>query len=240
MKSDMSLSSRELALQLNERFAGKKAEDVLAWFLKEYKGHIALASSLGLEDQVLTAMISEIDREARIFTLDTGRLFPETYSLIERTNLTYGIKIQLFFPDYKEVEKMVSTDGVNLFYNSIEKRRLCCHVRKLEPLKRAFAGLNVWICGLRHEQSVTRTDNLMVEWDENNQILKLNPLIAWTEQQVWEYIRKNGVPYNKLHDQGFPSIGCQPCTRAIKPGEDIRAGRWWWEDPLHKECGLHK
>lgn len=240
MKSDMSLSSRELALQLNERFAGKKAEDVLAWFLKEYKGHIALASSLGLEDQVLTAMISEIDREARIFTLDTGRLFPETYSLIERTNLTYGIKIQLFFPDYKEVEKMVSTDGVNLFYNSIEKRRLCCHVRKLEPLKRAFAGLNVWICGLRHEQSVTRTDNLMVEWDENNQILKLNPLIDWTEQQVWEYIRKNGVPYNKLHDQGFPSIGCQPCTRAIKPGEDIRAGRWWWEDPLHKECGLHK
>lgn len=240
MKSDMSLSSRELALQLNERFAGKKAEDVLAWFLKEYKGHIALASSLGLEDQVLTAMISEIDREARIFTLDTGRLFPETYSLIERTNLTYGIKIQLFFPDYKEVEKMVSTDGVNLFYNSIEKRRLCCHVRKLEPLKRAFAGLNVWICGLRHEQSVTRTDNLMVEWDENNQILKLNPLIDWTEQQVWEYIRRNGVPYNKLHDQGFPSIGCQPCTRAIKPGEDIRAGRWWWEDPLHKECGLHK
>lgn len=240
MKSDIFLASRELAIQLNGRFAGRKAEDVLAWFLKEYKGHIALASSLGLEDQVLTAMMSEIDPEARIFTLDTGRLFPETYSLIERTNLTYGIKIQLFFPDYKEVEKMVSTDGVNLFYNSIEKRRLCCHVRKLEPLKRAFAGLNVWICGLRHEQSVTRTDNSMVEWDENNQILKLNPLIDWTEQQVWEYIRKNGVPYNKLHDQGFPSIGCQPCTRAVKPGEDIRAGRWWWEDPLHKECGLHK
>lgn len=231
---------KELADQLNERFAGKQPEEVLEWFLREYKGHIALASSLGIEDQVLTAMICGVDAETCIFTLDTGRLFPETYSLIERTNMTYGIKIRLFFPDYHEVEKMVSEGGVNLFYESIEKRRMCCHVRKLEPLKRAFAGLKVWICGLRHEQSVTRTTNRMVEWDETNGLLKLNPLIDWTEEQTWAYIREQGVPYNKLHDQGFPSIGCQPCTRAVKPGEDVRAGRWWWEDPEHKECGLHK
>lgn len=231
---------KALADQLNERFAGKQPEEVLAYFLKEYQGHIALASSLGIEDQVLTDMICKIAPETRIFTLDTGRLFPETYSLIERTNMTYGIKIQLFFPDYHELEKMVGDHGVNLFYESIEKRRLCCHIRKLEPLKRAFSGLKVWICGLRHEQSVTRTDNQLVEWDKQNDLLKLNPLIDWSEEQVWKYIRERGVPYNKLHDQGFPSIGCQPCTRAIQPGEDVRAGRWWWEDPEHKECGLHK
>lgn len=229
-----------LAGALNSRFEGHGAEAVLEYFLREYKGEIALSSSLSIEDQVLTDMICKIDRTTRIFTLDTGRLFPETYSLIERTNMTYGIKVQLFFPDYREVEKMVGEHGVNLFYESIEKRRMCCHIRKLEPLKRAFVGLKVWICGLRHEQSVTRTDNHLVEWDANNGLLKVNPLIDWTEEQTWEYIKQHGVPYNKLHDQGFPSIGCQPCTRAVKPGEDIRAGRWWWEDPAHKECGLHK
>lgn len=231
---------KSLVDQLNKKFTGKQPDEVLAYFLKEYQGHIALASSLGIEDQVLTDMICRIARDTRIFTLDTGRLFPETYSLIERTNMTYGIKIQVFFPDYHELEKMVNEHGVNLFYDSIGKRRQCCHVRKLEPLKRAFSGLKVWICGLRHGQSVTRTDNQMVEWDEHNGLLKLNPLIDWTEEQVWKYIREQGVPYNKLHDEGFPSIGCQPCTRAIQSGEDIRAGRWWWEDPEHKECGLHK
>lgn len=231
---------KDLVDQLNKDFTGKQPDEVLAYFLKEFQGHIALASSLGIEDQVLTDMICRIAQDTRIFTLDTGRLFPETYSLIERTNMTYGIKIQLFFPDYLELEKMVNEHGVNLFYESIEKRRQCCHVRKLEPLKRAFSGLKVWICGLRHEQSVTRTDNQLVEWDEHNGLLKLNPLIDWTEEQVWKYIREQGVPYNKLHDEGFPSIGCQPCTRAIQSGEDIRAGRWWWEDPEHKECGLHK
>lgn len=231
---------KEIADRLNERFAGRKPEEVLEYFLGTYRGHIALASSLSIEDQVLTDMICRMMPETRIFTLDTGRLFPETYSLIERTNMTYGIRIQLFFPDYRQVEEMVARHGVNLFYESIEKRRLCCHIRKLEPLKRAFAGLKVWICGLRHGQSVTRTDVRLVEWDENNQLLKLNPLIAWTEEEVWAYIRKHGVPYNKLHDQGFPSIGCQPCTRAVAPGGDIRSGRWWWEDPDHKECGLHR
>lgn len=230
---------KEWADRLNERFSGQEPQEVLAYFLKEYKGHITLASSLGIEDQVLTAMVCSIDRQTPVFTLDTGRMFPETYSLIERTNLIYGIRIQLYFPDFHAVEEMVKEHGVNLFYESVEKRRLCCHVRKLEPLKRAFAGMKVWICGLRHEQSVTRNANRMVEWDEQNDMLKVNPLIDWTEEQTWAYIRKHGVPYNKLHDQGFPSIGCQPCTRAVQTGEDIRAGRWWWESPEHKECGLH-
>lgn len=230
---------KEIAEQLNKRFSGKTPEEILKYFLEEYRGHIGLASSLGIEDQVLTAMMCKIDSSALIFTLDTGRLFPETYSLIERTNMTYGIKVRLFFPDFREVEKMVSEHGVNLFYESEGNRRMCCHVRKLEPLERAFAGLKVWICGLRREQSVTRTGNQVVEWDEANRMLKVNPLIDWTEEQAWEYIKKQGVPYNALHDKGFPSIGCQPCTRAVKPGEDIRAGRWWWESPDHKECGLH-
>ncbi len=179
---------KDIVNKLNERFIGKEPEEVLSYFLEAYRGHIALASSLSIEDQVLTAMICRIRPETRIFTLDTGRLFPETYSLIERTNMTYGIKIQLFFPDYKQVEKMVAEHGVNLFYENVEKRRLCCHIRKLEPLKRAFDGLKVWICGLRHEQSVTRTDIRMVEWDEPHRLLKLNPLINWTEKQVWDYI----------------------------------------------------
>ena len=238
MEKDI-LEMKEWADRLDERFSGQEPQEVLAYFLKEYKGHITLASSLGIEDQVLTVIVCSIDRQTPVFTLDTGRMFPETYSLIERTNLIYGIRIQLYFPDFHAVEEMVKEHGVNLFYESVEKRRLCCHVRKLEPLKRAFAGMKVWICGLRHEQSVTRNANRMVEWDEQNDMLKVNPLIDWTEEQTWAYIRKHGVPYNKLHDQGFPSIGCQPCTRAVQTGEDIRAGRWWWESPEHKECGLH-
>lgn len=225
--------------QLNSQFEGKSPEEVLRYFLAEYKGKIALSSSLGLEDQVLTDLVVKIDPEARIFTLDTGRLFPETYSLIDKTNMKYNIKLEVFFPDFREVEKMVKSEGVNLFYAGIEQRKTCCRVRKLEPLKRAFEGLEVWICGLRREQSITRQDVRLVEWDEANGLIKLNPLIEFSEQQVWDYIKANTVPYNKLHDKGFPSIGCQPCTRAIQPGEDIRAGRWWWENPEHKECGLH-
>lgn len=225
---------------LNSKFKNAKPEDVLKFFLTEYKGKIALSSSLSIEDQVLTDLIVKIDKSARIFTLDTGRLFPETYSLIDKTNIRYGIQLEVKFPDYQEVEKMVKSEGINLFYAGIEQRKLCCKVRKLDPLKRAFEGLEVWICGLRREQSVTRQDVQLVEWDEANGLLKLNPLIDFTEKQVWDYIKTNSVPYNKLHDKGFPSIGCQPCTRAVEAGEDIRAGRWWWENPEHKECGLHK
>ena len=192
------------------------------------------------KDQVLTEMVSKIDKNCRIFTLDTGRLFPETYNLINDTNKKYNLAIEVFFPDNQKVEKMVKEKGINLFYESIENRKECCAVRKLEPLKRAFNGLDVWICGLRKDQSVTRFYSKMVEWDEVNNLIKINPLINWTEQQVWNYIEKNNIPYNPLHKKGFPSIGCQPCTRAIEKGEDVRAGRWWWELPDQKECGLHK
>jgi phosphoadenosine phosphosulfate reductase len=226
--------------QLNQQFDGKSPEDVLQYFLTEYKGKIALSSSLSIEDQLLTDLIVKIDASTRIFTLDTGRLFPETYSLIDKTNMKYNIQLEVLFPKHEDVQKMVKEEGINLFYAGIDSRKRCCNVRKMEPLRRAFQGLDVWICGLRREQSVTRKDIQVVEWDEANQLIKLNPLINFTEAQVWDYIKAHKVPYNKLHDQGFPSIGCQPCTRAVQPGEDIRAGRWWWEDPEHKECGLHR
>jgi phosphoadenosine phosphosulfate reductase len=184
-------------------------------------------------------MLQASDRNTKVFTLDTGRLFPETYELIEKTNRKYGIKIEVYFPDYRRVEEMVRTKGINLFYESVENRKLCCHIRKIEPLKRAFENLEVWICGLRKDQSVTRFFTQAVEWDETNGLIKINPLINWTEKMVWDYIRQHEVPYNTLHDKGFPSIGCQPCTRAVNKGEDIRSGRWWWEMPEQKECGLH-
>ena len=226
--------------ELNARFAAAQPEEVLAWFAAEYGGRMALASSLGLEDQVLTDMLCRTVGHPRIFTLDTGRLFPETYSLIDRTNMHYGIKIDVYFPRHEAVEQLVSECGMNCFYESIELRKRCCGVRKLEPLARAFEGLDVWVCGLRREQSVTREGMRLIEWDEAHGLIKLNPLIGWHESDVKEYVRRHDVPYNKLHDCGFPSIGCQPCTRAVKEGEDIRAGRWWWESPDHRECGLHK
>lgn len=229
--------------KLNERLQGKSAEEIIAYFIENYSGKIGLASSLSIEDQVLTDMVQGVDprnERCKVFTLDTGRLFAETYSLIEKTNMHYNMKVEVMFPDHRLVEEMVARDGVNLFYVSVEKRRECCHIRKIEPLKRAFEGLEVWICGLRHEQSVTRADMQVVEWDKGNGMIKINPLIDWSEQQTWDYIKSRGVPYNVLHDRGFPSIGCQPCTRVVKDGEDIRAGRWWWENPEQRECGLHK
>jgi phosphoadenosine phosphosulfate reductase len=225
---------------LNAQFEGKSAQEIVNYFVKEFKGRIALSSSLSIEDQVLTHMVVQADPTTRIFTLDTGRLFPETYNLIDRTNEVFGINIEVFFPNYEAVQKMVKEEGINLFYNSIESRHRCCQVRKLEPLARAFQGTDAWICGLRREQSVTRKDMQTVEWDSMHDKVKINPLIAWSEEDVWNYIREHHIPYNKLHKKGFPSIGCQPCTRAIEPGEDIRAGRWWWENPEHRECGLHQ
>ena len=231
---------KEQIKALNLKYTRATAEELLSGFLTEFKGKIALSSSLGIEDQVLTHIVCNIDKSTKIFTLDTGRLFPETYDLIHRTNHKYGIKMSVYFPDATAVEEMVNTKGTNLFFESVENRKLCCNIRKIQPLKRAFAGLDVWICGLRREQSVTRQDTQRIEWDEPNGIIKLNPLIDWTEEEVKEYIKTHGVPYNPLHDKGYPSIGCQPCTRAIFAGEDIRAGRWWWENPETKECGLHK
>ncbi|KAA6352645.1 Thioredoxin-dependent 5'-adenylylsulfate reductase [termite gut metagenome] len=226
--------------QLNRQFSGNLPEELLTFFLNEYKDRIALASSLGLEDQVLTDMIVKIDRSATIFTIDTGRLFPETYTLIDKTNLKYNIKLDVYSPKHEPVEVYVKQNGINGFYESIDKRKQCCRARKIEPLLRALSTLDVWICGLRQEQSVTRTGVQAVEWDEANNLIKINPLVHWSEQDVWRYIKDNHVPYNVLHNENFPSIGCQPCTRAVAEGEDIRSGRWWWENSEHKECGLHK
>ena len=234
------MNRKDQAEEINQLLQGKPAEEVITWFLKDFNGKVALSTSLGAEDQALTYMISQVDKTADVFTLDTGRLFPETYDLIDLTSKKYGISIRVMFPDAARVEAMVNEKGINLFYDSIENRKLCCHIRKIEPLKRAFSGLDAWICGLRREQSVTRKDMQLVEWDENNGLIKVNPLIDWTEEQLWSYLKLNFIPYNKLHDAGFPSIGCQPCTRAVMPGEDVRAGRWWWENPETKECGLHK
>jgi phosphoadenosine phosphosulfate reductase len=225
--------------ELNRQCQGRPAEEILGLAIREFNGKIALASSLGAEDQALTHMIVNSGHQVRIFTLDTGRMFPESYELLQRTNSHYGISIEVFFPDNSKVEQMVNERGINLFYNSVENRKLCCGIRKVEPLGRAFAGLEAWICGLRREQSVTRFGIEPVEWDQGNSLVKINPLADWSEKQLWDYIKSNNIPYNVLHDRGFPSIGCQPCTRAVKPGEDVRSGRWWWEEPEKKECGLH-
>lgn len=212
----------------------------IRWALGTFGRRAALSSSLSLEDQTVTQLMVAADKEdTRVFTLDTGRQFPETYELIDRTEMTYGIRIEVFFPDFQKVQEMVREHGINLFYDSIELRHLCCGIRKIEPLERALDGVEVWITGLRRSQSVTRAHMQMVEYDADDDVLKLNPLLLWSEQDVKDYVRANAIPYNKLHDQGFPSIGCQPCTRAVRPGEDVRAGRWWWEDPDKRECGLH-
>ncbi|AGR78347.1 phosphoadenosine phosphosulfate reductase [Aliarcobacter butzleri 7h1h] len=233
------MSKKEDLKNINKELENKTTIDVIAYFLDNFK-NVALSSSLAAEDQVLTDILLKKDKNTSIFTLDTGRLHPETYDVMDATNLKYGIKIDVFFPDNENVQKLYKTQGVNGHYESIENRKNCCNIRKIEPLKRALKDVEVWVTGLRASQSVTRTDMPLVEWDENFNVIKVNPLINWSQEDVWDYIKTNKVPYNKLHDQGFPSIGCAPCTRAIKDGEDIRAGRWWWENPEHKECGLHK
>ena len=233
------MSNKELIQNINKELENKSTQEVIEYFLTKFK-NVALSSSLAAEDQVLTDIILKQDKNATIFTLDTGRLHPETYDVMDATNLKYGVKIDVFFPKNEKVQELYQTQGVNGHYESIDNRKNCCNIRKIEPLKRALKDVEVWITGLRAAQSVTRIDMPLVEWDENFKVIKVNPLINWAEKDVWDYIKTNRVPYNKLHDKGFPSIGCAPCTRAIKDGEDIRAGRWWWENPEHKECGLHK
>ncbi len=231
---------KETAIQLNIRLREEKPEDILAFLYNSYPGKVTFSSSMGAEDQVITHMLAGIDKNPSIFTLDTGRLFYETYDLIEKTNKRYGIRVRIMFPDREKVEQMVNTKGVNLFYHSVENRKLCCHIRKIEPLRRALKGNKIWITGLRREQSPTRKDISLAQWDDANGIIKVNPLLEWTEDQVWDYINTHNVPYNPLHDKGYPSLGCKPCTRAVMPGENIRDGRWWWERPETKECGLHQ
>ena len=234
------MANQQSLLEKAEDLQKADAGEILEWALKIFKDKVALASSFGAEDVVLVDMLAKINPKARVFTLDTGRLPQETYDVFAKIRDKYGIEIETYFPATAEVEDMIAKHGPNGFYESIELRKLCCQIRKMNPLKRAFSGLDAWICGLRREQSPTRTEVRKVEIDESqNPVVKINPLADWSEEEVWSYIKENDIPYNSLHDQGFPSIGCLPCTRAVKPGEDIRAGRWWWEDPDRKECGLH-
>ncbi|MEN8225851.1 MAG: phosphoadenylyl-sulfate reductase [Bacteroidota bacterium] len=231
---------RQQITELNKRFSDATPEEILSFLSDRYGDKLGFATSLGAEDQVLTHMLAGIDKSLRIFTLDTGRLFPETLDLIDSTNKRYGINIEVYFPEAADVESMVNKKGINLFYESMANRKECCHIRKILPMRRALNNVEVWISGLRAEQSVTRKDLELAQWDDNFNLIKLSPLRAWDEEYLWSFIRLNKVPYNSLHDKGFPSIGCQPCTRAIEPGDDIRAGRWWWENPEMKECGLHQ
>lgn len=231
---------KERFAEVQESLNNETAENIMRWALETYGSRVAIASSFGAEDVVLIDMAASINPDVKIFTLDTGRLPYETYDLMDAIKEKYNVKIEVCFPDKGRIQEMVETHGFNLFYKSIELRQLCCRVRKVEPLKEKLKDFDAWICGLRREQAVTRTEVKKIEIDAfSGNLVKLNPLADWQEIDLWDYIKTHDVPYNKLHDKEYPSIGCAPCTRAVKPCEDIRAGRWWWEDPEKKECGLH-
>lgn len=225
---------------LNTEYYEKKPEEILRYIVEKLgAANIALASSMSIEDQVLTHMLLKINPKARIFFIDTGRHFQKTYDLMEETMQRYKFNYEVYAPEGSDLETAVAKYGPNFFYESVELRKKCCEIRKVKPLKRVLSTVDAWVCGLRREQSPTRQDMEFFEWDKGHSIYKINPIVCWTEEDTWNYIKKNNVPYSSLYNKGFRSIGCEPCTRAVKPGEDIRSGRWWWEDPDKKECGLH-
>ncbi|MGG9972341.1 phosphoadenylyl-sulfate reductase [Ferruginibacter sp. SUN002] len=226
--------------ELVHQLGGLKINEFLELLTKKYPGQVTFSSSFSYEDQAITHEILSNNLPIKIFTLDTGRMFAETYSVWSSTNAKYGTNIKAYYPNAEALQKFIEEKGPNSFYESVENRKGCCGIRKVEPLKRALAGNAIWITGLRAEHSADRHDLPMIEWDESNQIIKYHPILHWTTEQTKQYINDNSVPYNPLHDKGFVSIGCAPCTRAVKPGEDFRAGRWWWEDADKKECGLHE
>ena len=211
----------------------------LKYLAKKYKDKVVFSTSFGWEDQVVTHLIFANNIPIKVFTLETGRLFPETYYVWNRTLEMYQQPIHAYFPQSDLLQNMVAAKGPNSFYESVANRKECCYIRKIEPLKRALAGNEIWITGIRADQSVNREGMEDVEWDEGNQLFKFHPIFDWTLEDVKQYVKDNNIVYNSLHDKGFPSIGCAPCTRAVKESEDFRAGRWWWEDQSKKECGLH-
>jgi phosphoadenosine phosphosulfate reductase len=219
----------------------QKVEQVVAVLAEAVRDFapVVFANSLGAEDMVLTDLIARHGLDISLFSLDTGRLPQETYDLMQALDERYGVPLKVYFPDSGAVEQYVAQNGVNGFYDSVEARKACCFVRKVEPLRRALQGKGAWITGMRRDQAVTRGTLEVSAYDADQGLHKFNPLLEWSNKDVWAYIRQNDVPYNKLHDQFYPSLGCAPCTRSITMGEDIRAGRWWWEDPRNKECGLH-
>ena len=236
----LAVSREEVARVANEA-EDWTPEEVLRWALDRFHPRIAFASSFGVEDVAVIHMLAEVRKEARVFTLDTGRLPAETYDVMERIRERYQTNLEVHFPEREAVEDLQREKGFFSFRQGVAERKECCGIRKVEPLNRALGTLDAWITGLRREQAVTRTALPIVEIDESHGgIVKVNPIATWTETKTWSFVRSNGIPYNRLHDQGYPSLGCAPCTRAIKPGEDVRAGRWWWENPETKECGLHR
>ena len=225
--------------ELNRELKDRNLVERLRYLADNYLDKIVFSTSFGWEDQVISHLIFSNDIPIKVFTLDTGRLFNETYYVWTRTLEIYGKPIHAYYPNTEAVENLVSSKGPNSFYESVENRKECCFIRKIEPLKRALSGNEIWVTGIRAEQSENRQHMENLEWDEGNRIIKFHPLFDWTLQQVKDFVKANNIVYNPLHDKGFVSIGCAPCTRAIKEGEDFRAGRWWWEDKSKKECGLH-
>ncbi len=232
----MSIAITNTLLEKTKDFS---IEETLSFLANEYKDKVVFSTSFGQEDQVITALIAKNDLPITIFTLDTGRLFQETYDVFHKTLKKYKKEIKVYFPEAAAVENLLNQKGPNSFYESVENRKECCFIRKVAPLTKALKGNSIWITGLRAEQSENRSDLAAFEYDAHFDIIKFNPLLKWTLKEVEDYLEKNNVPQNALHKQGFVSIGCAPCTRAITPDEDIRAGRWWWESS-HKECGLHQ
>lgn len=235
----MSTQQQNIISNLLHQISGLNMAAAIELLTKAFPGRVTFSSSFSYEDQTITHEILHNNLPVKIFTLDTGRLFAETYSVWSSTNSKYNTAVKAYYPQAEPLQEYIVANGPNAFYESVELRKACCNIRKVEPLKRALAGNAVWITGLRAEHSANRNDLPILEWDESNNIIKYHPLLHWTTEEVIKHIRENNIPYNPLHDKGFISIGCAPCTRAVKPGEDFRAGRWWWEDADKKECGLH-
>ncbi len=232
----MTLDIKERNVELNDQ----SATGIIAWIYETFSvGEVKLSTSFGAEGVVLIDLLTQAVKEPRVFTIDTGRNFQETYDLWQEVIARYKIAIEAYYPDPADIATLVNRAGPNLFYESVENRKQCCHVRKVKPLQAALADAKVWISGLRRQQGDTRNDLDIISWVEAHQVYKICPLANWFESNVWDYVRNNNVPYNKLHDQGFPTIGCAPCTRPVRPAEDMRAGRWWWETSEKKECGIH-
>jgi phosphoadenosine phosphosulfate reductase len=233
MESNMKLK------ELNDQLSGKSTEEYLEKLVSLFPGKILFTTSFGIEDQVITHKIFSNNFDIKVITLDTGRLFPETYEVFAQTNIKYKKKINVSFPDYMSVEKMVTENGPFSFFESVENRKECCRIRKVVPLTRALMGMKCWISGIRAEQSDNRSQMTHLEYDEEKNLVKFHPLFDWSLSDVENYIKENNIPYNSLHDKGYVSIGCEPCTRAVKKGQDSRSGRWWWENEGPKECGCH-
>lgn len=236
----MTDTGKNIADRITYQISGLNTTDALKVLTDNFPGQVTFSSSFSFEDQVITHDILSNNLSVSIFTLDTGRLFAETYSVWNSTNQRYNTHIKAYYPSHELLENFIAEHGPNSFYESVANRKNCCYIRKVEPLQRALAGNKVWVTGLRAEHSNARHELPQVEWDEVNQVIKYHPILNWTTEEVGDYIRQYNIPYNPLHDRGFVSIGCAPCTRAIRPGEDFRAGRWWWEDADKKECGLHE